>query len=189
MGSIVTTFVRGLSVVVPVGLTVWLLVWLANGAETLLQGVFLWFFPAEYYLPGLGVLLGIGLIFAAGILVQLFLLKQLFDWAERLISSIPLVKTVYNSIRDFLGFFSTAVEQRSSKVVTVDIGNGASLIGFVTDNSPRFLTTGDLVAVYLPMSYMVGGFTILVPQSRLTASTMNIEEAMRYTLTAGLQRR
>lgn len=190
MRSIAKTFVRGLGVVVPVVLTIWLLVWLANGTETLLRGVFLWFFPEDMYLPGLGVVLGIAVVFAAGILVQVFLLRQLFDWSERLIERIPLVKTIYHAISDFLGFFSSGVDDRSSTVVTVDIGNDAHLIGFVTDRSPDFLDAlgSDLVTVYLPMSYMVGGYTLLVPESRVVESTLSVEEAMRYTLTAGIQR-
>ena len=191
MRSIAKTFIRGLGVVVPVVLTIWLLVSLANGTETLLREVFLWFFPADLYLPGLGVLLGIAVVFAAGILVQVFLLRQLFDWSERLIERIPLVKTIYHAISDFLGFFSSGVEGRSSKVVTIDVGNDARLIGFVTDRSPDFLDAvgSDLITVYLPMSYMVGGYTLLVPQSRVTESTLSVEEAMRYALTAGIQRR
>ncbi len=190
MRSIAKTFVRGLGVVVPVVLTIWLLVWLANGTETLLRVVFLWFFPEDMYLPGLGVVLGIAVVFAAGILVQVFLLRQLFDWSERLIERIPLVKTIYHAISDFLGFFSSGVDDRSSTVVTVDIGNDAHLIGFVTDRSPDFLDAlgSDLVTVYLPMSYMVGGYTLLVPESRVVESTLSVEEAMRYTLTAGIQR-
>ncbi len=190
MRYIAKTFVRGLGVVVPVVLTIWLLVWLANGTETLLRGVFLWFFPEDMYLPGLGVVLGIAVVFAAGILVQVFLLRQLFDWSERLIERIPLVKTIYHAISDFLGFFSSGVDDRSSTVVTVDIGNDAHLIGFVTDRSPDFLDAlgSDLVTVYLPMSYMVGGYTLLVPESRVVESTLSVEEAMRYTLTAGIQR-
>lgn len=190
MRSIAKTFVRGLGVLVPVVLTIWLLVWLANGTETLLRVVFLWFFPEDMYLPGLGVVLGIAVVFAAGILVQVFLLRQLFDWSERLIERIPLVKTIYHAISDFLGFFSSSVDDRSSTVVTVDIGNDAHLIGFVTDRSPDFLDAlgSDLVTVYLPMSYMVGGYTLLVPESRVVESTLSVEEAMRYTLTAGIQR-
>jgi uncharacterized membrane protein len=190
MRSIAKTFVRGLGVVVPVVLTIWLLVWLVNGTETLLREVFLWFFPEDMYLPGLGVVLGIAVVFAAGILVQVFLLRQLFDWSERLIERIPLVKTIYHAISDFLGFFSSSVDARSSTVVTVDIGNDARLIGFVTDRSPEFLDAAgsDLVTVYLPMSYMVGGYTLLVPESRVVESTLSVEEAMRYALTAGIQR-
>lgn len=190
MRSIAKTFVRGLGVLVPVVLTIWLLVWLANGTETLLRVVFLWFFPEDMYLPGLGVVLGIAVVFAAGILVQVFLLRQIFDWSERLIERIPLVKTIYHAISDFLGFFSSGVDDRSSTVVTVDIGNDAHLIGFVTDRSPYFLDAlgSDLVTVYLPMSYMVGGYTLLVPESRVVESTLSVEEAMRYTLTAGIQR-
>ena len=66
------------------------------------------------------------------------------------------------------------------------------LIGFVTDESPSGLAEpGDepRVAVYLPLSYQIGGFTMLLPRSRLTARDIGVEEAMRLVLTAGIQRR
>ena len=191
MTSLVRTFVRGLGVVMPVALTIWFVVWLANTTETLLREVFLWFFPEPMYVPGLGVALGIAIIFAAGVLVQVFLLQQLWSWAENLLARIPLVKTVYNAIRDFLGFFFSGIEERSSRVVTVDLGNETRLLGFVTDTAPGFLTSAstDLVAVYLPMSYMVGGYTLLVPRTRVTDTNLPVEAAMRWALTAGIQRR
>lgn len=191
MAAFVTTFVRGLSVVMPIALTVWFVVWLASALETLLGRLFLWVFPDDLYFPGLGMVLGVAIIFAAGLLVQVFLLQQLWQWTEKVLARIPLIRTVYNAIRDFLGFFSSNIEDRSSKVVTVELGNGSRLLGLVTDNAPKFLPAedSDLIAVYLPMSYMVGGYTLLVPKSRVVECHLPVEAAMRYALTAGIQRK
>lgn len=191
MKSLVTTFLRGLSVVLPIALTIWFVVWLATGTEDLLRSVFLWFLPPELYLPGLGVALGIAVIFAAGLLAQIFFLRQFWNWMESLLERIPLVKTVYNAIRDFLDFFSsTGIEKQAAKVVTIDMGNEVNLIGLITDNNPEFPigTSTDLIAVYLPMSYNVGGYTVLVPRTRVHDSNMTVEAAMRYAMTAGIRK-
>jgi uncharacterized membrane protein len=65
------------------------------------------------------------------------------------------------------------------------------LLGFITrsdfsDLPPGVGKEGE-VAVYLPMSYQVGGYTILVPRSRVTAVDMSREEALRFLLTAGIK--
>ncbi len=192
MKSLVSTFFRGLSVILPVALTIWLVVWLATSTERLLSGVLLWFLPHEVYVPGLGVLLGVVFVFLAGLLVRVFLLRQLWEWMESLFARIPLIKTIYNAIRDFLEFFSNSgIDADAARVVTIDLGNEMSVIGLVTDNNPEFPISqdSDLIAVYLPMSYNVGGYTVLVPQTRVHDSDMSVEMAMRYALTAGIQRR
>ncbi|CAN0532050.1 unnamed protein product, partial [Scytosiphon promiscuus] len=60
----------------------------------------------------------------------------------------------------------------------------------ITDNNPEFPigSATDLVAVYLPMSYNVGGYTVLVPRTRVHDSNMTVEAAMRYAMTAGIRK-
>lgn len=189
MSRLIATFLRGLGVVLPVVLTVWLVVWAVQGIETILREVFLWFFSEQLYQPGLGVAMAVAVIFIVGILVQVFVLRQVWAWLESVFERIPLVKTVYNGIRDFLAFFSSNLGAGMSTVVLVDIAPGAQLVGFVTDRQPPFAGLGEdgMVAVYLPMSYMVGGYTLLLPADRIHECDMSIEQAMRYTLTAGIQ--
>jgi len=64
------------------------------------------------------------------------------------------------------------------------------VIGFVTqavpENLPEGLQDKDSMLVYLPLSYMIGGYAVLVPRSAVQRIDMNMEEAMRFTLTAGV---
>lgn len=64
------------------------------------------------------------------------------------------------------------------------------LVGFITqqhsEQLPQGLNIEGSVLVYLPLSYMIGGYTILVPQRNITPLDMSMEEAMRFTLTAGI---
>jgi uncharacterized membrane protein len=65
------------------------------------------------------------------------------------------------------------------------------VLGFVTRadfaDAPAGLARADEVAVYLPMSYQVGGYTVFVPKSACTAVDMSREDAMKFILTAGLK--
>jgi uncharacterized membrane protein len=192
MGHITTTFLRGLSAVLPAVLTVWIVVWLARATEALLKPLFLLLLPEQYYLPGLGFALGVVIIYAIGVLVQLFVVNRIWEAVQRLFEGVPLVKTVYAALSDFFDFFSRGPAD-SSSVVSVNLfDNDTRLIGFVTDPEPAQLSEPELddqLAVYLPLSYQIGGFTLLVPQSRLTPLDMGVEDAMRLVLTAGIQRR
>jgi uncharacterized membrane protein len=191
MAHLTTTFLRGLSAVLPAALTVWIVVWLARSTEALLRPVFLFLLPEQYYLPGLGFVLGVVVIYAVGVLMQLFVIGRIWESIQRLFEGVPLVKTVYNALRDFFDFFSRRPSDTAS-VVSVDLlGNDFRAVGFVTDSNPTALTEPDIddqVAVYLPLSYQIGGFTLLVPRSRLTDLDIGVEEAMRLVLTAGIQR-
>ena len=190
MRYVTSTFLRGLGVILPVALTVWILVWLATTTETILQPMFMLIVPEQYYLPGLGVVLGLVITYAVGVLVQLFVINKIWEALKGLLERIPLVKTVYAAISDFFDFFSRPRSDDRSTVVSVDIGGDALLIGFVTGDAPTAInvpgTAGERVAVYLPLSYQIGGYTLLVQRERVTPLDIGVEEAMRIVLTAGI---
>lgn len=194
MRHLTGTFLRGLLAILPAAITIWLVVWLAVATERLLRTVFLFLLPQEYYVPGLGFALGVVVIYLVGLLVQVIIVNRLWAAILRLFESIPLVKTVYSALSDFVSFFTRRPDDASA-VVSVDLlGNGAHLIGFVTGSNPFPLPLGDehrkeeLVAVYLPLSYQIGGYTVLIARSKLTELDIGVEEAMRLVLTAGIQR-
>ncbi len=190
MGQLTSTFLRGLGVVLPLALTAWILVWFVTGTESLLRPMFTFIIPEEYYLPGLGLALGFIVVYATGVLVQLFIIKRIWEALERLLERIPLVKTVYTALNDFFDIFSRNRSDDAATVVSVDVGGGALLIGFVTDDTPRAMrvsgSSEDRIAVYLPMSYQIGGYTLLVTRDKVTELDLGVEEAMRMVLTAGI---
>jgi uncharacterized membrane protein len=116
-----------------------------------------------------------------------------FRWGEQLVERIPLVKALYGSVRDLMGFFSNSDEETTRQAVMVTVGNTPlRLIGFITREDFSDLPVGiggdDDVAVYLPMSYQIGGFTTMVPRSAVRLVDMSIEQAMRFAVTAGMSK-
>jgi uncharacterized membrane protein len=113
-------------------------------------------------------------------------------WLEEVLNRIPLVKTVYGAVRDLMSLFSKAGSRKFSKVVMVKFpGLEARLVGFVTIEDFAGLAVAAApgeVAVYLPMSYTIGGYTVLLPRSCLTPLDMSLEDAMRFVVTAGMSR-
>lgn len=182
------TLLTGFITLLPVVLTIYLLYWLGVTSEDVMGKALRQVLPEESYFPGLGMFSGIMIIFIVGLMMKAYLVRKLFSLGEEVLYRLPLIKSVYRAFRDFFDFFSPNKEGLG-QVVAVSL-NGMELVGFVTQEDPQRLPASfrdrDSVLVYLPMSYMVGGYTILVPREELKPLQMTRDEAMRFVLTAGI---
>jgi uncharacterized membrane protein len=185
-------FLAGLATLLPAVVTLWLLIWLVVSAENGLGGLLQLVLPERFYVPGTGVVLAIGLVFAVGVLTQTAPFRQLFSVGGAIMDRIPLVKTVYGAFRDLVQFIASDKKRNFNKVVMVRPGPEADieLLGFVTREDftglPEGIGGGDRIAVYMPMSYQVGGYTLFLPRDRVRAVDISMEDAMRMALTAGM---
>ena len=186
--SIGTTLLTGIITVLPIVLTLYLLYWLAITSEDVMGGVLQWALPQVIYFPGLGTIAGLIIVFLVGLLMKAVLVRQLFTFGEGIVYRVPILKSVYSAIRDLFDFFSPKKEH-FGRVVIVKV-NGMEMIGFITQENPERLPESlrnpDSVLVYLPMSYMIGGFTLLIHKDDMKPCHMNMDEAMRFVLTAGI---
>jgi uncharacterized membrane protein len=177
----------GLITLLPVVLTLYLLYWLAVSTETVLGELI----PSEVYLPGMGMAASLLVMFVVGVLMHTRPVRELFLRGERIVYRLPVVKSIYFAIRDFMDYFSPIRKKDFEQVVAVKLGDsGLRLIGFVTQADPVHLPAelrdDDSILVYLPMSYMIGGYAVLVPRAAVYPIDMSMEEAMRFVLTAGV---
>jgi uncharacterized membrane protein len=191
MKFISRNMLTGLLAILPVVLTLYLLYWLAVTAESALGKLIRLVLPDNWYWPGMGLIVALLFVFLLGLLMHAYVFRSLFGRVEQLLYHMPLIKTVYSAIRDFFDYFSPSGKKEFEQVVAVSIGDtGLKLVGFVTQALPERLPEGlrdeDSILVYLPMSYMIGGYAVLVPRSRIQPLDMNMEEAMRFALTAGV---
>jgi uncharacterized membrane protein len=182
-------FLRGVVVVLPITLTIAVLVWFAMTMEDLLGGLMRYAAPDLKYWPGLGIVLGIGIIFAAGIIFSARIARRLLGRADDLLGRIPVVKSIYLSIRDLATFMSGDTQQGFSQVVAVQ-SQEMRLSGFVTTEDlqglPGKSASDPLIGVYLPMSYGIGGYTVYLPKTLVQPLDMSLEDAMRITLSGGV---
>lgn len=192
MDFIWKTFLKGLATLLPVALTLYLIYWLAVSAERALSPILKSFMPEHLYWPGMGLLAAIALIFAMGIAVNAWLVQRLLAMGEAMLDKIPLVKSIHGALRDFMHFFSRDRQRENlNNAVAVTIGD-IQLIGFqVRDDLSSVLDSKESdpsvkVAVYLPMSYQIGGYTVLLDRSQVQPLKIGNEDAMRWILTAGL---
>jgi len=184
MKSITNTFLKGLLFSLPVLITFGLIYWLFVTAEKLLQVPLEWLLPTGWYVTGMGLLSTLVIIFLLGVLVQGYLVGKLVIWFESLLERIPFVKTLYSGAKDLLNFVAGGQGSEMQRVVRITMDNEIYLIGFVTKDDVTLGDQSELVAVYLPMSYMIGGFLLYVPKSRLEPLDIPVQQAMQQVLTA-----
>jgi uncharacterized membrane protein len=190
MKKLGTLFLQGLIAILPIALTVYLVYWLAASAESVL-GRALRFLIGDYYVPGLGVLAGFLLTLGIGVLLRLWLFRKVFSLGETLLQKIPGIKSLYGSIRDMVGFFDASKPREFDQTVMVALADeNVRLMGLVTREDFGDLPAGigdeHTVAVYLPMSYQLGGFTIMVPKTKIRPVEMKVDQAMQFVLTAAV---
>jgi uncharacterized membrane protein len=181
-------FLRGLITALPLGLTVYLLYLFLSWSEMLAMQVIRPFI-GEFYVPGMGLALGIVSILLLGVLVSQPFTSRLLSLIELPFTNLPGVKQIYSSLKSFADYFSPQSNKPAQQVVVLRVpGQALELVGLVTrqgtEGLPAGFQPGDRVAVYLPMGYMIGGYTVFVPRTWVQPIEMSVEEAMRASLFA-----
>lgn len=190
MKTLSNVLMKGLAAVLPIGLTIYFVWWLAATAENLMRDVITLVLPERHYYPGMGIFAGLVLLFLVGTAVNQYFVRRTLQFWEEQLQRIPVVKTVYSAVRDIARLLPASGRKRDLQSVVIYQVGDARLIGFVTrDDLPELEAQAggiDLVAVYIPMSYMIGGYTIFVPKTSVQPLDMPIEAAMRLALTGGV---
>ena len=185
MGSIGSIFFRGLVTLLPVALTIYILYSAIIIIDNFLGHILRELLPT--YIPGLGLLAIVGLTFAVGLLLNNLVIGKFLSLAEKKILEVPLIRAVYSPLKDLMNLFSRKDNRGLRQVVFVKLPQDNLMMGLVTRDSFEELNMGNLlngrVAVYLPFSYGLGGYTILVPKQDLIPVNIPIEKAMSLSIT------
>lgn len=191
MGFIYRIFLKGLLTLLPFILTIYLFAWIVTRAE-LAFGEPLRSSP--FYFPGAGVVLGVALVFSVGLLVNNLFTQPFIDWLEGQLQRMPIFKSIYNPLKDVTNLFASASSggTGAQKVVMVHLpGLGVEVIGLVTRDRFADLPTGTIgdghLAVFIPFSYGVGGFTVIVPRSAVRETKMAADKALQLAITGWIK--
>ena len=189
MSRLAKTFLTGLLSLIPVLATVYLVYWAVVSLESALAEVVRVTPLADYYAPGIGLAAGVVVVLAFGMLMSTLLARRLWGWLDGAIRRVPLVRSVYAAFYDLTRYFDSTGDTEQRQVVEVTLKGGARLVGLLTREGvpPALERPGEeSVVIYLPMSYQIGGYSIIVPRERIRPLDMPLEEAMRFILTAGI---
>lgn len=188
MNALNRLFFKGLIVVLPVTISLYVLILVATKAESVFGGLIKKIIGPELYLPGLGIFLTFIAILGVGVLVSNFITGKIVNWGISKFEKAPFVKAIYSPVKDLISLFAGNTQNNMKKVVFVDFKEmGFKSIGLITREEFSDLPAGsvaeDNIAVYIPMSYMLGGFTAIVPRSSVIELDIPVEKAIKLAIT------
>jgi uncharacterized membrane protein len=194
MSALRKWLVSGLLVVVPVAITIGVLEWIIGTLDrTLLILPEAWQ-PDRVigvHIPGFGVLLTLAILLAAGAAVSNFMGKKLVHWGDRLVSRIPVVRSIYSSVKQVSDtLFSEGGNAFRTAVLVQWPRADVWTIGFVTGapggDVANYLV-GDYLSVYVPTTpNPTGGYFVMLRKSDCVELKMSVDEALKYVISMGV---
>ncbi len=185
MRKLVQYFVEGVLVLAPIALTIYVVGRILTILETLGEKYLLF---GLVRLPGVGLAIAVATITLVGFLAGTWAVRRALDFGESLLARIPLVKSVFGSIKDVVDAFG-GKKQSFSKVALVRVPDmPIELLGFITSEDLALLGEAgrDKVAVYIPQSLQLGGFVAVVPRVNVTVLETPPQAALKFLVTAGM---
>ena len=174
-------FLKGLLVFVPLALTVFLFLWSITWLDTKFRTIF------RIPIPGLGLVATVAGITAIGVLTSNFFGRKTFELIDRLFTKVPIVKLLYNALRDFVGAFAGEKKKFDKPaIVTLSKESGAKVLGFITRESLDHFGLKDHVAVYMPQSYNFAGQVVIFPKEAVRPLDINSSDAMTFIVSGGV---
>jgi len=185
MKRLVNYFLQGLLYVSPLGITIFVIIYLINQVDGILAPMIYNLFHLT--IPGLGTLMIILIITILGYFGQSVLGRPIKLVIERLMHKAPLLNMVYTSIRDFMEAF-VGKEKKFNQPVLIKISATSELerMGFITQSDLSELNIKEKVAVYIPFAYAFSGEMYIVPASYVTFVEISAGEWMKFIISGGV---
>ena len=190
LAQVRTTFLRGIGVIIPLGLTYWFFRALLNGVDGILSPLLEQWLGR--HVPGLGFAAMLLLILLVGVITRNIAGRLLFSWFENFLRSIPFVRSVYSAVKDLVGAFILEDKSKTFRqVIMVEYPRpGLFCLGFVTNEMPFDRADGstlEFVNVYIPNPpNPTSGMLILVPRTDAVPLNLSIEEGLKLVLSGGI---
>jgi uncharacterized membrane protein len=177
MNWLLKNFLRGLVIVVPIAVTLYLLVQAFLALDRLLR------LPT----PGLGIVVLLAATVLIGAIAGNFVGRRVFGLTEKLFTKAPIVRIVYSAIKDLLEAF-VGNKRRFDRPVTISVGDGVQTFGFITQDDLTGLGMPGDVAVYVPFSYTWDGCLLVVSRERVRPLDADSASIMALVVSGGVSR-
>ena len=170
-------FLRGLVLVAPIGITLYICYVAFVAIDRLL--------PTP--IPGAGFVITIAAVTLFGFLASNLLARSVLSIVERLLERLPFVRLLYSSTRDLLNAF-VGEKRRFDKPVLVSLepGGNVKAFGFLTQESLELIGMPGHAAVYLPQSYNFAGQVLVVPKIQITMLAAASSDVMAFIVSGGV---
>ncbi len=187
-------FITGLLIWVPLAITAWVLSLIAGAADQSLR-----LLPESVQphallgidIPGAGVVLTLLIILSTGLLATNFIGQRLVIWWEKLLARIPVVSSIYNSVKQVSDTLFSSSGNAFRKALLVQYPReGSWTIAFLTGKPGGDVANhldGDYVSVYVPTTpNPTSGFFLMLPKSEVVELDMAVDEALKYIISMGV---
>ncbi|MHA4895256.1 DUF502 domain-containing protein [Pedobacter sp. PWIIR3] len=190
IGRIVLNYlIKGLLIVLPIALSVFIVIWAVTTVDSWLNvNNILGVDPntgASRNIPGLGLALVVAIILAAGIFVTNFVTEPMYNWFQRILDRLPILKFIYSSIKDLTEAF-VGDEKKFNTPVLVEVEGELKRIGFLTQNDLTAIGLPGESIVYFPFSYSFAGQVYVVKNEKIKLLEMSAADAMKLVVSGGV---
>jgi len=187
-------FITGLLVLVPLFITVWVLSTLISTMDSSLLLLPVEWRPEAQFgraIPGVGALLTLLIIFVTGVIATNFFGKRLILLWEALLGRVPVVKSIYNSVKQVSDTLFSDSGNAFRKALLVQFPReGSWTIAFMTGQPGGDVANylqGDYVSVYVPTTpNPTGGYFLMLPAKDVIELDMSVDEALKYIISMGV---
>ena len=192
MKIIIKSLLTGLAIVLPLIITIELLRWLLTTIESVLAPVVQLVIPATWYLPGTAILCFVIACAVIGFSSRWAGVNWLWQLPGKVLMKLPGSKQIYGMLQDIIDLMAGKNFADGSVVMVKLPPSDIELLGIITKQGGQAgdrmseLMQNDQIAVFIPMAYNVGGYTVIVPRSCTRNVDMKPAEALQLVLSGGL---
>ncbi len=188
-------FFQGVIIIAPIGITLYVVIWLFNIIDNILPNLLYDLFPKLMTepngevrtIPGVGFLLVIILVSLIGWISSSFIVSRIVDVFDKVLEQTPGIKYIYSSVKDFLEAFGGNRKKFDKPVLVSVDAEDTWRVGFITQNDVSRFELAEHVAVYVPLSYALTGVVYFVPKTKIKPiNNMNSAEAMKFVISGGV---
>jgi len=187
-------FITGLLIWLPLAITAWVLMVIAGIADNSLRLLPKAFHPQNlvgFDIPGAGILVALIIILGTGLFATNFIGERLVRWWEILLAKIPVVNSIYNSVKQVSDTLFSSSGNAFRKALLIEYPRkGSWTIAFLTGKPGGDVgnhLADDYVSVYVPTTpNPTSGFFLMLPRNDVIELEMNVDEALKYIISMGV---
>ena len=187
-------FITGLLIWAPLGITIWVLSLILGMMDQSIMLLPIDWQPRAllgFHLPGVGALMTLLVVFVTGLLTTNFIGQRLVRWWEALLHRIPVVRSVYQSVKQISDTVFSPSGQAFRQAVLVQYPRpGSWTIGFLTGTPGGEIAAHlgkNMVSLYVPTTpNPTSGFFLMVPKTDVVELDMSVEDALKYLISMGV---